>query len=112
MAPTKSHILSIFNHLTSGDAQSFFANVTDDVHWVITGSSHPLAKTWNSKEQFIQESWKRIGSVLQKPMRLSVVSVLVEPAEGEDEGLEGRALVELKGIDGVMKNGMLLSYGG
>lgn len=39
-------------------------------------------------------------------MQLSIVSVIVEPEEGEVRGLGGKAVVELGGVGGVLKNGM------
>lgn len=99
---TKEHVLSIFAHLAAGEASSFFDHVAEDVDWLVTGSAHPLAKRYHSKEQFIRESWRGVGSILQKPMKLSVVGVMVEPEEG---GMKGRAVVELKGVGGVLKSG-------
>ncbi|KAF2475330.1 uncharacterized protein BDR25DRAFT_101890 [Lindgomyces ingoldianus] len=99
---TKSHILSIFSNLSTGNTTAFFANVTDDVDWLVAGQSHPLAGHWTSKQRFFEDSWMRVGAVLQKPMQLSIVGVIVEP---EGEGLKGKAVVELKGVGGVLKDG-------
>lgn len=44
---------------------------------------------------------------MQEPMKLQIVNVMVGAEEdGEGEGLKGRAVVELKGVDGLLKNGM------
>ena len=94
---TKQHVESIFSHLTSGNSTAFFANVLEDVDWTVTGSSHPLARRWTSKEKFFADSWGRIGGIMKTPMQLSVVSVLVS---GDT------AVVELRGVGGVLKNGM------
>jgi hypothetical protein len=100
---TKQHVESVFSHLTSGDSESFFINVRDDVDWLVTGDSHPLARRWKSKKEFFQDSWSRIGAIMQEPMTLSVISILVE-AEGP--GFKGRAVVELQGVGGILKNGI------
>ncbi|KAJ4299480.1 hypothetical protein N0V90_004725 [Kalmusia sp. IMI 367209] len=102
MPLTPSFVRTIFAHLTSGDSTSFFANVSPTVEWTVTGSAHPLAGTYKSKAAFVAQSWDRIGSVLKSPMKLIVVSVLVSQA---GPGMSGRAVVELKGVDGVLKNG-------
>jgi hypothetical protein len=103
----KAHVLQTFQPLTAGDPTSFFSNVIDDVSWTVTGSAHPLAGHWSSKGQFYTDSWTRISKVLEKPMQLSIVSVIVEPEEGEMMGLGGKAVVELEGVGGVQNNGML-----
>ena len=43
-------------------------------------------------------------------MQLSVVSVIVEPEEGEGRGLGGKAVVELSGVGGVLKNGTSIFF--
>lgn len=43
-------------------------------------------------------------------MQLSVVSVIIEPVEGEGMGLRGKAVVELVGVDGILRNGMSKIY--
>lgn len=107
MVLTKQHVASIFSHLASGDSASFFTNVSDDVNWLVTGSSHPLARSWDSKQEFFKESWGRIGGIMQKPAQLSIVSIIVEP---QGEGLRGKAAVELRGEGGVLKNGEYWIY--
>jgi hypothetical protein len=102
MSLTNQYVESIFTHLTSGDSTKFFDHVNEDVNWLVTGDSHPLAKRWNSKQEFIAESYGRIGGILQKPMQLSIVNILVTPL---GSGLKGAAVVELRGFGGVLKNG-------
>jgi hypothetical protein len=103
---TKSHVLATFLPLTAGDPTSFFANIIENVSWTVTGTAHPLAGHWTSKDQFYKDSWTRIGKVLEEPMQLSVMSVIIEPEEGEGKGLRGKAVVELVGVGGVLRNGM------
>jgi hypothetical protein len=103
---TRSHVLATFIPLTTGDQASFFANVIENVSWTVTGTAHPLAGHWTSKDQFYKDSWTRVSKVLEKPMQLSVMSVIVEPAEEEGMRLKGMAVVELRGIGGVLRNGM------
>jgi hypothetical protein len=105
-ALTKTHVETIFSHLTSGNSTAFFENVNDNVDWLVTGDSHPLARRWNSKEEFLRGSWDRVGAIMQEPMQLSVVNTLVVPEGG---GLSGTAVVELRGVGGVLKNGKCCS---
>ena len=103
---TKSHVLATFLPLTAGDSTSFFANIIDNVSWTVTGTAHPLAGHWTSKDQFYKDSWTRISKVLEKPMKLSIVGVIIEPEELEGMNLRGKAVVELTGVGGILKNGM------
>jgi ketosteroid isomerase-like protein len=102
MSLTQEYVLSIFSHLTAGNASEFFAQVADDVDWVVTGDSHPLGGRWNSKDAYLRDAWSRIGSLLTKPMKLNVEGVVVEPS---GPGMAGKAVVELRGVGGVLKNG-------
>ena len=99
---TQAYVRSVFQHLTSGNAGGFFDKVVDDVDWLVTGEAHPLAGHWFSKNAFFEDSWSRVGEVLQKPMQLNIEGIVVE-ADGP--GLSGKAVVELKGLGGVLKNG-------
>ncbi|KAF2119454.1 hypothetical protein BDV96DRAFT_642478 [Lophiotrema nucula] len=99
---TQAYVRSIFQHLTSGNAAEFFNKVVDDVDWLVTGEAHPLAGHWYSKKTFFDDSWSRVGEILQKPMQLNIEGVIVEP---DGTGLGGKAVVELRGLGGVLKNG-------
>jgi hypothetical protein len=105
---TKQHVESVFVHLTSGDSAKFFSYVSDNISWTVTGSSHPLAQLWNSKQAFIDGSWKRVGGIMQKPMQLEIIGVMIEQSDENAKGLAGRALVELAGKGGVLKSGKLI----
>ncbi|KAF2260910.1 hypothetical protein CC78DRAFT_570903 [Lojkania enalia] len=101
MPLTKSHVLSLFTHLTANQPATFFAHVVDNVDWHVTGESHALAGHWHSKESFFRDSWMSVGPVLLRPMELSVEGVI---AEADGRGLEGRACVEMRG-KGVLGDG-------
>ncbi|KAF2732301.1 hypothetical protein EJ04DRAFT_470328 [Polyplosphaeria fusca] len=102
MSLSPDYVKSVFTHLTSGHAAEFFSHVIDNVDWVVTGDNHPLAGHWHSKESFFKDSWSRIGAVLMKPMQLSIEGVVVE---SQGPGRRGKAVVELRGIGGLLKNG-------
>ncbi|OCL15325.1 hypothetical protein AOQ84DRAFT_384117 [Glonium stellatum] len=88
--------MSVFSHLLTGDSAAFYANVADDVVWTVMGENHPLAGRYISKDQFLRESYDRVGKVLDAPMKLAVRSVI----------LEGDwAVVELVGQGGRLKSG-------
>jgi len=51
MAPDRAHIRSIFEHLGSGDTDSFFSNVIPNVEWTVNSHS-VLGGTYHSVEEF------------------------------------------------------------
>jgi ketosteroid isomerase-like protein len=71
------HVRNVFLKLESGDPESFFENVADDVDWTVLGT-HPLAGRYRSKEGFLRNTFARIGRALREPPRLTVRNVLVD----------------------------------
>lgn len=73
--PTKKQIRDIFAHLTRGDADAFYKNVAEDVHWTVMGT-HALSGSYNSKSSFLSTSASRITAVLDGPIKLEIRSVI------------------------------------
>ncbi len=65
-AQNKKLIRQVFEQWTSGNG-NFFALLTDDVQWTITGSS-PVSKTYTSKQQLINETVTPLTSRLATPI--------------------------------------------
>lgn len=64
MKKNKQLIQKGFDQWTNGSA-SFFDLLADDVTWIITGNS-PIAKTYNSRQQFIDEAITPINERLSE----------------------------------------------
>jgi ketosteroid isomerase-like protein len=101
---TTSHVRNLFNPLTEGDPAAFFANVIDDIEWIVTGTAQ-VAGRWTNKEEYLKDGWYRIGNIMQRPMRLSIENIIVADYS-EEQGLAGTAVVELKGVGGLLRNGV------
>lgn len=72
-----SHISSLFNSLTAGDASTFYANVVDDVDWNVQGT-HPLAGRYNNKTIFLINAVNRIAKIqdYSKPHVMEVLNIV------------------------------------
>ena len=64
MKKNKQLIQKGFDQWTNGSA-SFFDLLADDVTWTITGNS-PIAKTYNSRQQFLDEAITPINERLSE----------------------------------------------
>jgi len=64
MKKSKQLIQKGFDQWTNGSA-SFFDLLADDVTWTITGNS-PIAKTYNSRQQFLDEAITPINERLSE----------------------------------------------
>jgi ketosteroid isomerase-like protein len=85
----------IFKHLESGDEGHFFKFVADDVNWKVMGT-HPLAGTYNNKQDFISSTFQRLGRIMKGGVILKVKNILVH---------ENHAVVEMES-DSTALNGM------
>jgi hypothetical protein len=88
MTTTADEVRALFAHLETGDADTFFAQVADDVHWTVMGT-HPLAGTYHSLADFRSATFSRLNRVLREGVLLRVTSVL---AAGEWAAVELEAL--------------------
>jgi uncharacterized protein len=57
--------LDFFENLSNGKTNAFFDSVVDDVHWTVMGT-HPLAGVYNSKADFLNHTFERLGKILKK----------------------------------------------
>ena len=72
----KQIIKSGFDRWAKGEG-SFFDLLTDDVKWTINGSA-PLSKTYNTKQQFLDEVINPLNKRLSKKIIPSVRSLYAE----------------------------------
>lgn len=93
--PSAGEVRQVFAGLESGDADSFFRHVADDVDWTVEGT-HPLAGRYRDKQEFRERTFARLGRLMQGPLILQVEQVLVD---GD------RAAVELRSV-ATARNGM------
>jgi ketosteroid isomerase-like protein len=76
MSLTIEYVNRLFENLSTGNANGFFDNVADDVHWTVMGT-HPLAGVYKSKEDFLKNTFERLDKVLKKGVILKVDHALV-----------------------------------
>jgi len=65
MPVTANQVETIFNYLNMGKNDKFFEYVADDVHWRVMGT-HPLARTYNSKQDFLSHTFERLNKILKE----------------------------------------------
>lgn len=80
--------------IEQGFGPAFFAHISENVCWIVTGTDNPISVTYPNKEATIA-SFMSTGAALQEPWMPKVVNIL---HKGD------QALVELK-AKGKMKNG-------
>lgn len=95
MPITTTEIKELFHHLESGNNELFFKNVAEDVKWTVLGT-HPLAGTYNTRQDFINSTFRRIGRLMKDQLVLKVSNILVQ---------DYTAVVELEAI-GTALNGI------
>jgi uncharacterized protein len=71
MSLTIEYVNRLFDNLSTGNANSFFDNVADDVHWTVMGT-HPLASVYKSKKDFLKKTFERLDKVLKGGVILKV----------------------------------------
>ncbi len=71
-----SQVCEIFKNLETGDGGAFFAQVADDVDWIVEGT-HPLAGHYHSKADFIAHTFEKLDKVLPQGTQLYVEHALV-----------------------------------
>mgnify|MGYP001189013182 FL=1 len=81
---TKNRVIEIFSYLETGKPELFFANVSDDVKWEVTGS-HPLAGVYSSKQSFIDGTIARLNQVLESKLKLKVLHCFTDGNEAAVE---------------------------
>jgi uncharacterized protein len=76
MPVTAEYVRQIFKGLEEGDGSSFFDHVDDKVDWIVEGT-HPLAGHYQSKINFTEGTFAKLGKVLPKGAQLHVENILV-----------------------------------
>jgi hypothetical protein len=76
MAITEDRVREIFKGLEAGDGAAFFAQVADNVDWIVEGT-HPLAGHYLSKKAFIDGTFAKLAKVLPQGTELYVEHILV-----------------------------------
>jgi uncharacterized protein len=76
MPITVEFVDDLFKNLSNGNGDAFFANVAEDVNWTVLGT-HPLAGVYNSKAEFLKNTFERLSRVLKGGVILKVNHILV-----------------------------------
>jgi ketosteroid isomerase-like protein len=88
MTVQASYVKSLFANLENGRSGAFFEHVADDVNWTVMGT-HPLAGTYNTKDDFISHTFARLDRILKEGVLLRVTNILVE---GDSAAVEMESL--------------------
>jgi len=74
---TVKQVENLFNFLRTGENAQFFEQVADDVNWRVMGT-HPLAGVYQSKEEFIRNTFQRLNKLLKEGVILKVNNIIVQ----------------------------------
>jgi len=77
MPVTINQVETLFNYLNNGENDKFFEHVDDDVQWTVMGT-HPLARTYKSKQDFLLHTFVRLNKILKEGVILEVKNILVQ----------------------------------
>ncbi len=86
----------LFSHLENNNAAEFFKSVVDDVEWKVMGK-HPLGGIYNSKEDFLNSTFRRLNKILKDGVILKVEDIFIDESKNV-------AIVEMESIS-VTKDG-------
>jgi len=93
MSVRRGEIEKLFNYLEN-DSNKFFENVADNVKWTVMGT-HPLAGTYNNKENFITHTFLRLNKLLIEGVILKVNNIIIK---------DNIAVVEMESISTALNN--------
>lgn len=65
MPLTLDYVTKLFENLSNVRRDIFFDNVIDDIRWTVMGT-HSLAGAHNKKDDFLQRTFERLGSLLKE----------------------------------------------
>lgn len=71
------YVKKLFDHLKTGDTRNFFKSVDDNVRWNVMGT-HPLAGTYENKEDFILNTFQRLNKLLRDGVILDVKNIIIQ----------------------------------
>ena len=95
MSITLNQVENLFNHLQTGENEQFFEKVANNVKWTVMGT-HPLAGTYNTKQDFVSKTFIRLNRILKEGVILKVNNIIVQ---------EDTAVVEIESLSTAL-NGM------
>lgn len=76
MSITNKKVQKLFNYLKTDESEKFFEHVADNVQWTVMGT-HPLAGTYKSKEEFIENTFTRLNKLLKGGVILKVNNIII-----------------------------------
>ena len=76
MPITVEFVDNLFKNLSNGNGDAFFTSVADDVNWTVMGT-HPLAGVYNSKAEFLKNTFERLSRILKGGVILKVTHIFV-----------------------------------
>lgn len=71
------YVKNLFHNLKTGETDKFFKYVDDDVRWKVMGT-HPLAGTYDNKEDFILNTFQRLNKLLKEGVNLDVKNIIIQ----------------------------------
>lgn len=89
-------VKELFLHLEKNNSLEFFKNVADDVEWKVMGQ-HPLGGTYNSKETFLENTFRRLNKILKDGVILKIKDIFIDESKNV-------AIVEMESIS-IAKDG-------
>ena len=72
---TEEFVRADFAPWQTDDPSPYFANLPENVNWIVTGKDHPIAGHFKSKTEAIQV-FSRITSKLATPLECKLVNVM------------------------------------
>lgn len=77
MSITHKKVEKLFNYLKTGHNELFFQQVAPDVQWSVMGH-HPLAGTYQNKEDFISHTFQRLNKILKEGVVLEFKNIFID----------------------------------
>jgi ketosteroid isomerase-like protein len=71
------NIKDLFSNLENNNSAEFFKNVADHVEWKVMGQ-HPLGGLYNSKESFLESTFRRLNKILKEGVILKVNDIFID----------------------------------
>lgn len=88
------YVKNLFHRLKTGENDKFFDQVDENVRWRVMGT-HPLAGTYNNKEDLILNTFNRLNKLLNEGVVLEVKNIIVK---------NNTAVVEMESISTAINN--------
>ncbi len=98
MNENKQLMQTILDNLSNGNYEPFFESMSDDIKWTWMGSKD-LSKTFNGKNQVVNELWGSVKTTIVQPYKFLIKNII---AEGDYVVIEG--IGQNMTIDGKLYN--------